>query len=305
MPIPAGASPRIVTWQPYLGDWLGSINGLNFGAGTVYELAGLTGWRQIIAGPTGQQGQLLPPRQTSHGSFKQPYYVPFRIVNLQLAIYGTSVPQFEAALEALEAATVPNGMVEIPMSVQINGLSTTLNGVIETREILTDLESAFGLAHATIGIKASDPRRFAASVSATTTLPNPSSGMTFPAAFPAAFTGTASGGSMTLTSTGDATGPITAVVNGPLSGAFTLTHLQSGLSIGFNSAVQINAGDYLYIDIENRAVLYNGLAQASRNSWISQRGWFGLLPGANTVLFNAGSYSSTASITLTGKPAWL
>jgi hypothetical protein len=55
--------------------------------------------------------------------------------------------------------------------------------------------------------------------------------------------------------------------------------------------------------MEARSVLEQGTA--SRNQWITSRGWFSLDPGVNDIIFSASSYDPSARMTVTAAPTYL
>lgn len=287
------------------GDWTGHLGSLAIGPGTNYAVNAITGWKDAAGFPLGVS-QLLKARQVTHGAFGQPYLVPTRMVSMTLHIVGTSSVTFAQAVANLEAQAQVSGYGgTIPLSLQVDGVTTTVNGALDTRTMPTDFAYSVGYGTAVVNLTCFDPRRLGTAITGTTYLPSANGGLTFNAAFNVTFNASASTGSVVLNNTGETAGPLTVNVYGPLSGAFTITCAEQALTLGFSSSVSIAAGDYLMIDMENRNVLYNGQATAARNAWVSQRGWFDLAPGANTLQFNASTYSSTAYIQATGNPAWL
>lgn len=305
MPIPVpGAGSGGTTINP--GDWTGTLNGLAFGAGTNYQLVSLTGWKQMTAtaygGSSLGSGTYPAPKPYANGSWAAPYYAPQKTVALELDVI-TAPGDFAAAVAALEAATPPPGASVVALSLQLDGVTTTVYGPVTQRDIPTVFEYQFGLTRATIQVEPFDVRRFGAALSATTNLPTTAGGLTWPITFPAVWSAVQQTGVITLTNSGDADGPLTVQINGPCVSP-TLTHTDADGNVSVLAlSLTVASGDYISIDMENEIVLYNG--QSSRNGWITSRGWFTFTPGANTVAFTAGAYNSAASCTVTATPAWI
>jgi phage-related protein len=107
-------------------------------------------------------------------------------------------------------------------------------------------------------------------------------------------------GTVSLTNPGNATGPVVLRIDGPVTGP-QVTHVASGLTLTFETTLQLVSGDWLTVDMEQQTALQND--QASRNSFISDRGWSGFDPGDNTWAFAA--QSGAGLLTVTATPAWL
>jgi hypothetical protein len=292
--------------QPSPGDFTGSINGLQFGSGTSYRYVGMTGWHDIAPAPLGGSASLSPKAQRQ-GSWPLPYYVPERVVTLALAVEAAGT-DFEAAVLSLASATVPqvdsNGLpVQVPLQLQLAGTTYTVYGSVSNRQIpMVAPDYATGYSLATVTLDCPDARKFGADVTAVTGLPSVSGGLTWPITFPVAWSGSQVSGSMTLTNPGDANGPVKLRIDGPVT-APAVTHLETGAALTLATNLTVNSGDWLDIDCEARTVLYNG--QASRNGYLTSRGWFEFEPGANTFTFTSSGYNATAQLTATCTPAWI
>jgi hypothetical protein len=272
-----------------------------FGIGTAFKVAGVAGWRDMAEAPLGGVGQ-LQPRGQANGSYRVPYFMPSRIVTMQFIIEAMPGPEFEAALTALETATQP-GFGEVPLTIQVNGISTTATGNVTSRIIPTGLEFLAGFSAAQIELTCTDVRRFgSALMTPPIHLPSSTGGLTWPITWPISWPSTVATGSASLVNDGTATGPVTFRVHGPVT-APQIVHVETGLTLAFSSALTVAAGDWLDIDCEARTVLYNG--QSSRNAMLISRGWPGFTKGANTFFFNAGSYSPDAYLQVTATPAFI
>jgi hypothetical protein len=239
-----------------------------------------------------------------------PYYTPSRVVSLLIAVEAPVADgSFANAVSGLAQATAPqvdaNGQpVQIPVTVQLGDpQQQTAYGSVSSRLIPTlTPDFSNGVSLATVEVTCPDPRRFGADVTASTGLPSVSGGLTWPITFPTAWSGSQVSGSMTLTNPGDANGPVKLRIYGPVT-APAVTHLESGAALTLATSLTVASGDWLDIDCDARTVLYNG--QASRNGYLTSRGWFAFEPGDNTFTFTASGYNASAQLTATCTPAWI
>ena len=118
-------------------------------------------------------------------------------------------------------------------------------------------------------------------------LPNPTSGMTFPATFPLNF-GASSGGSFQMNNTGAYTSAPYFTVTGPVSNPI-ISNQTTGQQIKLN--LVLGASDVIGIDCQSGTVTLNGTANRNTNVDITTQ-FFGLTPGVNTIGY--GSSDSTA-----------
>jgi len=108
-------------------------------------------------------------------------------------------------------------------------------------------------------------------------------------------------GQVSLVNPGNEAGPVHLRIDGPCAGP-VITHISTGAQLVFSSALVLNAGEWLEVDMEARTVLANG--QASRSGWITSRGWSQFDPGLNTWAFTAASFTSAARLTVSATPSW-
>lgn len=145
-----------------------------------------------------------------------------------------------------------------------------------------------------IQLIALDPRKFGQTLTAGPTgLPSSSGGLTAPFTAPFTVPATQNSGLLTLTNSGNATGPVTLRIDGPGSGPI-ITHVGTGAALVFSASAVLASGEFWTIDMEKRTVLAQG--QASRNGYITSRGWSGFDPGVNQWAFSS---ASTSAMTLT------
>lgn len=303
MPIPAAGTPNLSPTL-YPGDFTGSLNGLAIGSGTPYEIAILTGWKTMKAAPLGgistSSGTLPAPKGTTNGTWPVQYYMGAREVGITFNVMSTATTTFQQALANLEGATQPGA--DGSLTLQIDGVTTTLIGTVPDRDEVTDLAYQFGWSTVPVSFIGFDPRRLASAQSGSTFLPSSTGGLTLAMAFPITFSATQVTGALQLTNTGTCNGPLTFTITGPCTGP-SITHRQTGLTLAFSSSFSVATGDTLVIDCEAQTALYNG--QVSRNAFITQRGWPIFQPGANTYAFGSTTYNGSAQLAVSATPAYL
>jgi hypothetical protein len=285
--------------MPFAGDWAGTLNGLAFGGPTAFDLKEIAGWHDMAASPLGGAGTMAP-KQTRNGSWAVPEFMPSRVVTMALQIQQLS-GDFETAIGLLEAATQP-GVGEIPLTLQMGGVSSTVNGTVTGRTIPTTLDYLAGYTNAQIEVTCSDPRRFGALVTGSALLPTSTGGLTWSVTWPLTWNSTQVAGQVILANPGNTAGPVKFRITGPVTGP-VVTHVESGTQFAMVSTFAMQPGDYLDVDCEARSVILNG--QASRNGYIQTRGWPQLLPGTNTFNFSAAGYNPAAQLSVTATPSWI
>jgi hypothetical protein len=147
-----------------------------------------------------------------------------------------------------------------------------------------------------VQVVAVDPRKFGATVTGSTALPQTTGGLSIPYMIPFTIPALTVSGQVNLFNPGNETGPVAIRIDGPCSGP-VITHVGSKLALTFSSSLVLNAGEFLLIDMEARTVMANG--QSSRNRYITSRGWFGFEPGNNTFAFTATTFNAASRMTVT------
>jgi hypothetical protein len=161
---------------------------------------------------------------------------------------------------------------------------------------VTDVVASWQLA-----VTAPDPLRYGPTQVVSTGLPHQSGGLTWPVTWPIEWDGVNDSGVITIDNPGDVAAPLMLRVDGPCTGP-TIRHSASGVELTLATDYTLAAGAFLVIDMANRTVLEGGTA--SRNGFITQRGWFELDKGANDLIFSAQTYNDTAKLTATYAPAY-
>ncbi|MCU1408460.1 MAG: hypothetical protein JWM23_540 [Microbacteriaceae bacterium] len=147
-------------------------------------------------------------------------------------------------------------------------------------------------------VVALDSRKLGEPLTDSTLLPSTAGGLTVPYTVPYSINAAQVSGQVNLFNPGNEAGPVMLRIDGPMPGPI-VTHVESGLV--FASSLALGAGEWLDIDMDRREVLANG--QASRNTWVTSRGWSSFLPGDNTWTFTAAGYDPASRLTITATPA--
>lgn len=145
-----------------------------------------------------------------------------------------------------------------------------------------------------------DPRRFGDEQTVTTALPSSTGGLTIPFTVPFTIDAVTVTGQVSLTNAGFLPGPVVMRVDGPVDSPVIVHSGSSGVQ-RFAMSLSLAEGEWLDIDMDRHSVLANG--QATRNGYITSRGWCQFDPGLNVWAFTAGSYSA-AQLSITATPAF-
>jgi hypothetical protein len=152
-------------------------------------------------------------------------------------------------------------------------------------------------------IAAKDPLKYGDAITASTALPSSSGGLTYPIRYPITYTGVSNTGVIHINNPGNMPAPVYLRIDGKIpAGGWSVNHLGQAQNLAFASSLTLNTGEFVTVDMQRREVLAQG--QATRNGYVTSRGWFQLDPGPNDVAFSAVAYDPTALLTLTTYPAW-
>jgi hypothetical protein len=156
----------------------------------------------------------------------------------------------------------------------------------------------------TVQVFAKDWRKFGSPLTDYTLLPSSVGGYSYPGfKFPYDIPARSLSGQVTLNNPGNEVGPVVLQVNGPATGP-AITHRGSGAQLTFASNLVLGVGEFLLIDMEKKSVLANGQPGASRNAFITNRGWSGFDPGDNTWAFTAATFNASSQLAVTATPSW-
>lgn len=220
-------------------------------------------------------------------------YLTSKHIVLGGIVRADTVLACEAAIDRLHAACSLS-----ETTLQVNSASSWHHRVRREDEVIVEKLSP-SVASWSIQLVATDPRKYGTTLTASTNLPSTSGGLTIPFTIPFTIASAVTSGQVSLMNPGNVSGPVRMRIDGPITGP-TVTHTGSGLQLAFATSLSLGVGEFITVDMETRQVLAQG--QASRNEWVTNRGWSGFEPGANTWAFSATTGSGILTVTAT--PAW-
>jgi hypothetical protein len=269
------------------------ILGATDGAGVHWSLNNLDGWDD-----SPESTLELTQRARGHGATGSEPFMVSRYMTAEGHIRAGTLPALEAAMVRLRAAVTLQ-----PFQLLVGESSGVKNCMAQRKGAVLIKPITDTLAHYSALIVAKDPRKFGELTSVSTRLPFSEGGLAFPITFPVTFTGVSGSGVVRINNPGDTQAPVWLRIDGPIpAGGWTITHVGKKQSLTFSTAIALGAGEFVTVDMDRREVLAQG--QAPRSGYVTSRGWFSLDPGDNDIAFSAQNYSSTASLTVTTKPAW-
>jgi hypothetical protein len=226
----------------------------------------------------------------------------------------TSSPQLaprslpiEGMVEAPDADGLRGALERLTMACDVNACTLTVTEGSSPRTLTCHRQDEViwtpvtdTLANWSLAMVAPDPRKYGPALTGLTTgLPSSTGGLTFPATFPSSIDAVSSSGILHIDNPGTTPTPFVARIDGPVPGP-RITHLGLGLTLALD--YDLPADSWLVVDMERRRVLEGGTA--SRNAFVTDRGFFLLQPGANDLLFGADVINPDARLTLTAAPAY-
>lgn len=292
------------TWvgltAPSLTNWQFQYAGLTFGHLQSVKIKQVNGLGDLPPIQGGDQ-----QRSRDHGEWVGLDVYGGRDFTIDLEA-ETSSGGIAATLQTLAAAALVGFTTETAMWFQLPGYPL-LGVMCRPRKRSTPFDVGYQIGNVAVVPTAwhsTDPRLYGFPKTATISLPNPTSGMTFPATFPLTFGASPPNGA-TLTNGGNTetrpllviTGPVTnpSIQNATLSGAPTIT-----LSNPNQTSYTVLAGDQLTVDLDSKAITYyvGGVSAgngAPRGSWLVHGStWWTLQPGGNLVQFLSKDSASVA-----------
>jgi len=303
MPYPSPVTyPSPTLYPGFLGGGGGrkvAIGDIVFGSsepaadGSWFSLTTFDGWR----GATGTTAQLTQ-RTRGHGATSSEGFMPARYMTIGGLIHAPDAATLDAAIDRLNTAIT---LTETQMVVvDPGGVRNVM--VKRAGEVLPELITET-LASYSVLVSAKDPLKYGDLVTASTALPSESGGVVYPVTYPLTYTGVSVSGVLRVNNPGNTQAPVWLRVDGPVpAGGWTVTHINKGKSLTFSTALALDAGEFVTVDMGKREVLAQG--QAARAGYVTSRGWFSLDPGDNDIAFTAQNYSSTALLTVSTMPAW-
>ena len=264
---------------------------------TALEASGVQWITETVDGWEGSPSSTLKgvQRPRGHGSWAGNAYFTERSVAAAGRVFAPTAALLSDAIDRLNNAVALDDQV---LTVTESGRTRhcVVRRAGDVISSTTDLVAAWS-----IQVVSLDPRKLGATKTASTQLPSTSGGLTVPFTVPFSIDATQVSGQVMLTNSGNTAGPVTARIDGPCVGPVVTHKGANGGALVFAASLVLGAGEWLDIDYGKRQVLANG--QASRNGYITARGWSTFEPGANTWSFTAASYTAGAQLTITATSA--
>jgi len=264
--------------------------------GTVWAIGpdGVVGW-EGSPGSTSEATQ----RSRGNGSTSSEGFLKHRTMTISGTV-KTGYGLLSFAEDRLNAAC---SVAPFQLAVVESGRIRTAMVKRQDEVVFTSRPGSKTTADFSVQIRADDSRKFGDLVSASTRLPFSEGGLVRPSTWPRTWTGVSGTGQVTINNPGNTQAPVWLRIDGPLpAGGWTVTHQGKKSSLTFATALSLGSGEFVTVDMDRREVLAQG--QAPRSGYVTSRGWFSLDPGDNVIAFSAQNYSSTASLTVSTKPAW-
>ncbi|MGW4700505.1 phage distal tail protein [Streptomyces sp. NPDC004285] len=273
--------------------------GLLIGPGTPFNVdrSGLQGWEDLP-----EYDSSDADRPTSHGAWPGSRYAKPRKVS------GTVVlmPEYDAAVEAIRALRQSLALLDEErwLTVRLHGELLAVRARIAQRVVPADQGFATqGSSKMSIQWLASDPRRYSVNEqSASTTPPQPETGLTWPLVWPLNWGQAKSTGDAVAENTGSAATHPMIVFRGPCSMP-TVTERVSKRRLRY--AIDLAAGDELVVDTANGTVMLNNTASRRHTAMAdsSPEELFLLEPGRTELSFRPDAATPEALMTIRWRSA--
>lgn len=292
----------------------GSYNGLGFGTGTPWAWSKMSGFQGMAPIRSADE-----PKAGDQGAFAGIDYMTVKTYAVGLLIRGANLADFDAQADQIEGAFSTQLGTELPLVYTLGDPTMTRQvNVRPTKcDVPRDLQKLGLSAYAAIELKATDPRKYAATQTVLTTgLATASGGMTFPATFPLSFGTVGAGGTVSATNAGNFQTPLSFTIAGPVANPI-VDNLTTGQSLLF--LITLASTDTLVVNLAGTSVcsiVLNGTA-SRRNALgvgsapLSQFGLPGGVAGPSSAgtaqMFryrNNGAFTAS-TLTIAYRSAWI
>ncbi|MFJ9808264.1 phage distal tail protein [Streptomyces sp. NPDC101158] len=273
--------------------------GLLIGPGTPFNIdkSGLTGWEDLP-----EYDASDAERPTSHGAWPGSRYAKPRKIGGTIVL----MPEFNGVPEAVRALRQSLALLDEErwLTVRLHGELLAVRARISQRVVPADQGFATqGSSKMSIQWLASDPRRYGVNEQiATTSPPQPESGLTWPLTWPLNWGQAKSTGDAVAENTGSAPTHPVIVFRGPCSMP-TVTERVSRRRLRY--AIDLAAGDELVVDTANGTVMLNNSASRRHTAMAdsSPEELFLLEPGRTELSFRADASTPDALMTVRWRSA--
>jgi hypothetical protein len=264
-------------------EWRGVL----LGASTPYRWRTLEGWLDL---PEARDGDVN--LDNYHGAQPGQLLLGRRTVTWTFVLSGDST-DFAGAQRILRAMTaLDENPAEVPLVVQTDGLKAMVNARVIRRSIPQPPNNASGYSIGAIQWRATNPRilHLPQQVVSTTAPSGGTGGLLYPLTYPLVYGSAQSGGTMIISNVGNAAAqPVWRIIGG--STGPTITNMDTGAQLGFNTSYALPAGDGLNLSTEDRSVLLD--SGVSRSNQLVVRQWFTLPVGTTRIRFDSSDHQGT------------
>ncbi|MER8083851.1 hypothetical protein ABTZ57_01480 [Streptomyces sp. NPDC094048] len=239
----------------------------------------------------------LTQREGDHGAYAGPVYLNERVITLTGKVTAQSAAALDGAIDQLKvAASLTDTTLTVYETVPKQATVRRSGRPLIKR--LTDRTIDYS-----VQVTAADPRLYATSETVVPLrLPTVTDGQTWPVAFPSSFPAVVVSGDTTVTNAGNLDARPRIVIAGPVAQPAVTVTGPDGTAATLLYSGTVSDGDYLDLDCDLHTAYYNG--SASRRALVSGT-WPVLQPGVSGLAFRAGTYSSTATLTVAYRSAWM
>ncbi|MFB7375291.1 phage tail protein [Streptomyces sp. NPDC056222] len=273
--------------------------GLLIGPGTPFAVdrSGLTGWEDLP-----EYDSSDADRPTSHGAWPGSRYAKPRKVGGAIVL----MPEYSAATQAIRALRQALALLDEErwLTIRLHGELLAVRARIAQRVVPADQGFATqGSSKMSIQWLAADPRRYAVNEQvASTTAPQPESGLTWPLTWPLNWGEAKSTGDAVAENTGSAATHPVITFRGPCS---MPTVTERGSRRRLRYAIDLAAGEELVVDTAGGTVTLNGTASRRHTAMAdsSPEELFLLEPGRTELSFRPDEATEDALMTVRWRSA--
>lgn len=273
--------------------------GLLIGPGTPFAVdrSGLTGWEDLP-----EYDSSDADRPTSHGAWPGSRYAKPRKVGGTIVL----IPEYSAASQAIRALRQALALLDEErwLTIRLHGELLAVRARIAQRVVPADQGFATqGSSKMSIQWLAADPRRYAVNEQvASTTAPQPESGLTWPLSWPLDWGEAKSTGDAVAENTGSAATHPVITFRGPCS---MPTVTERGSRRRLRYAIDLAAGEELVVDTAGGTVTLNGTASRRHTAMAdsSPEELFLIEPGRTELSFRPDSATEDALMTVRWRSA--
>jgi len=263
------------------------------GRGVVLGSKGLPGW----TGGGVEVRRAKTERLWGHGDFTESGTRGARLVSIE-GFAWDSTRAGAAALTDELSATLADGTPGLLTVIDPDlGTRTAVCVLTGTPDVQWDgnLDLTFG-----IDIECPDPRKYGATVAASTGVATAGGALEYPLDDPLDYGAGGNPGTLTLANVGTADTSVKHTLTGVAPSGFTITHRQSGSRLIYSAP--LIAGQSLVLDSDDGAVMLDGYA--NRSTSLTRREWVRLNGGESGTWLLESVGSTGLQLTTEVRPAW-